>query len=155
MKANNTIRMIWTVAVIGILLAGAAGVYAFSLGGKCEKVKAAAGVVSIPVAKVADGKAHYFRFDDGGKEINFLVVKGSDGAYRTAFDACDVCFKEKKGYEQKGDAMICKNCNKKFAIDRIGPHEVGGCNPSYLPSQVKGSNITFTVTDLKAGARFF
>lgn len=154
MAANKTKNMVWAVVMIGILLVGAVGVFAFSFG-KYEKVKVVGGVASIPVAKVNDGKAHYFKFEDAGKEVAFVVVKASDGTYRTAFDACDSCYRAKKGYEQKGDVLVCKNCNQKFAIDRIGPHAVGGCNPSYLPSQVKGDSITFTAADLKAGARYF
>jgi uncharacterized membrane protein len=51
--------------------------------------------------------------------------------------------------------MICKNCNKKFAIVRIGPHAIGGCNPSYLPHRQTAGNIVISINDLKTGARFF
>ena len=129
-------------------------IFAFSFG-KYEKVKAASGVVSIPVASVTDGKAHFFSYVESGKEIAFFVVKAPDGNIRTAFDACDVCYKEKKGYEQKGDAMICKNCNKKFPANRIGPNSTGGCNPSYLPHQQTGNMVTIKVADIKNGGRLF
>ncbi len=154
MNMNHTKRIIGATIVIGMVLAGAVGVFAFSLG-KYEKIKANGDAISIPVARVADGKAHFYRFEDGGKAIDFFVAKASDGSYRTAFDTCDVCYKEKKGYEKDGDAMVCKNCNKRFAINRIGPHEVGGCNPSYLPHRLSGGSISVTVADLKAGLRFF
>lgn len=154
MAVNGTKKMIWTVAIIGILLVGAASGFAFSLG-KYDNVKATGGVVSIPLADVANGKAHYYRFEDAGKNIAFIVVKAADGSYRTAFDACDSCYRDKKGYEQKGAMLVCKNCKREFAISRIAQHEVGGCNPSFLPSQVKGSSITFNTADLKLGARYF
>jgi uncharacterized membrane protein len=147
-------RLAWISIAIGALLAGAIGVYAFSFG-KYEKVNATGSSVSLPVAKLDDGKAHFYKFEGGGKEIAFFVVKASDGSFHTAFDACDVCFREKKGYEQNGDAMVCKNCNNRFAINRIGPHEAGGCNPSYLPHQIRGEFIIIDVNDLKTGARFF
>ena len=123
--------------------------------GKFEKVKPVNGVVTIPVTKVSDGTAHYFRLTEGGKELSFFIVKGSDGAIHTAFDACDVCFKEKKGYVQAGDQMQCKNCNQKFAISRIGAASGGGCNPSHLPAKVDAKSVSISVADLKAGARFF
>jgi len=154
MNMKLTKRIVWACLAIGVLLAGAAGVFAFSLG-KYEKVNATGPVVALPVTGLSDGKAHFYKFTDSGKEIAFFVVKGPDGAFRTAFDACDVCYREKKGYEQRADAMVCKNCNQKFAINRIGPHEAGGCNPSYLPHQLRGATITINVADLKAGARFF
>ena len=147
-------QAIGAMVIIGAVLLGALSVGAFSLG-KYEKVKATGGVVTIPVAKFADGKARFFRFEDSGKEIAFFAVKAPDGSYRTAFDSCDVCYQAKKGYEQQGDKMNCKNCNQKFATDRIGPNSTGGCNPSYLPHQLTGTNITITAADLKAGARFF
>jgi len=150
----TTKRTVYGLAVIGTLLLGAVTVYAFSFG-KYEKVKAGNGVVSIPVAKVSDGKARFYKFEDGGKEIAFFAVKAADGSYKTAFDACDACFKSKKGYEQQGDRMNCKNCNQKFAINRLGPNATGGCNPGYLPHQLNGNTISIKADDLKDGARYF
>jgi len=153
--ATNRIKQItWTAIVTAALLIGAASVFAFSLG-KYEKVKASNGTVTLPVAKLSDNKAHFYKFEDGGKEIAFFAVKAADGSYKTAFDACDSCYKSKKGYEQQGDKMNCKNCNQKFAIGRLGPNATGGCNPGYLPHQLNGSTISIKATDLKGGARYF
>ena len=154
MSVIRTKHVVWTLVVIGALLAGAMSVFAFSLG-KYEKVKANGGAATIPVAKLADGKAHFYKFADGGKEIAFFVVKTPDGSYKVAFDACDACYQSKKGYEQQGDKMNCKNCNQKFAINRLGPNATGGCNPGYLPHQLDGSTISISVDDLKGGARYF
>ncbi|BCS53421.1 DUF2318 domain-containing protein [Geobacter sp. SVR] len=154
MATQRMKRGVWAGIVAGVLLIGAAGVFAFSLG-KYEKVKASNGIVTVPVAKLADGKVHFYKIEDGGKEISFFAVKTADGSYKTAFDACDACFKAKKGYEQQGDKMNCKNCNQKFAIDRLGPNATGGCNPGYLPHLVNGSTISIKADDLKAGARYF
>ena len=147
----------WISLTVTVLLLGAGVVFAFNIPGlgKGEKVKPVNGVVTIPLSKVTDGKAHFYKITDGGKEIGFFLVKGADGALHAAFDACDVCFQEKKGYIQDGDFMICKNCNKKFAIVRIGPHAIGGCNPTYLPHKESAGNIVITLSDLKTGARFF
>jgi len=136
------------------LLVGAISVFAFSLG-KFEKVKVSNGTVSLSAAKMSDGKAHFYKFEDGGKEITFFAVKSADGSVKTAFDACDACYKSKKGYEQQGDKMNCKNCNQKFAINRLGPNATGGCNPGYLPHQSSGGSISIKVDDLKGGARYF
>lgn len=143
-------------AVFSVALVIAAVSVASALSfGKFEKVKAVNGEVSIPVAKVSNGKAHYYKFEDGGKEIAFFVVKGSDGGIRTAFDACDACYREKKGYEQQGDKMNCRNCNQKFVINRIGPNATGGCNPGYLPNRIVGGNVVISAADLKGGAKYF
>ena len=154
MAANRTKQIVWAVIVTVALLAGAVSVFAFSLG-KYEKVKENSGVITLPAAKVADGKARFYKYVDGGKEIAFFAVKSADGSVKTAFDACDACYKSKKGYEQQGDKMNCKNCNQKFAINRLGPNATGGCNPGYLPHQLNGNTISIKVNDLKGGARYF
>jgi uncharacterized membrane protein len=154
MAANRTKHVVWAGIVTVALLIGAVTVYAFSLG-KYEKVNVRGGVATLPVDKLADGKAHFYKFEDGGKEISFFAVKAADGNFKTAFDACDSCYKSKKGYEQQGDKMNCKNCNQKFAINRLGPNATGGCNPGYLPHKQNGSTISISVNDLKNGARYF
>ena len=154
MAPIRTKQAVWAGSVMVALLIGAVSVFAFSFG-KYEKVKVSSGVVTIPVAKLADGKAHFYKFVDGGKEIAFFAVKAPDGSYKTAFDACDSCYRERKGYEQQGDKLNCKNCNKKFLISRLGPNVTGGCNPGYLPHQLNGSAISLNASDLKGGASYF
>ena len=154
MATNRTKTAVLAGIVMVALLVGAVSVFALSLG-KYEKLKVSGGIATIPVAKLADGKAHFYKIEDGGKEITFFAVKSADGSYKTAFDACDACYKSKKGYEQQGDKMNCKNCNQKFAINRLGPNATGGCNPGYLPHQLNGSTISIPLNDLKGGARYF
>jgi len=136
------------------LLVGTISVCAFSFG-KYEKLQATNGTIMLPAAKLADGKARFYKFEAGGKDITFFAVKAADGSIKTAFDACDACYRDKKGYEQQGDKMNCKNCNQKFAITRLGPNASGGCNPGYLPHKQNGKTISVSVTDLKGGARYF
>ena len=143
-------------ALLLLVIAVSAGSAFAILGlGKYDKVRAESGVVKIPAAALSDGKAHFYKFASDGKEISFFLAKAGDGSIRSAFDACDVCYREKKGYDQQGDSVVCKNCNKRFAITRIGPNTTGGCNPSYLPHTEAGGKILIRVEDLKPGARFF
>ena len=154
MTTNRVKQVVWAGIITVALLVGAVSVFAFSFG-KYETVKASNGTITVPVAKLSDGKARFYKFEDGGKEITFLAVKAADGSYKTAFDACDSCFRAKKGYEQQGDKLNCKNCNQKFAINRLGPNATGGCNPGYLPHQMNGNTISIKADDLKDGARYF
>jgi len=154
MATNRVKQVVWAGVVVVALLIGAVTVFAFSLG-KYETVKASNGTITVPVAKLADGKARFYKFEDSGKEITFLAVKAADGSYKTAFDACDSCYRSKKGYEQLGDKLNCKNCNQKFAINRLGPNATGGCNPGYLPHQMNGNTLSIKADDLKGGARYF
>ncbi len=157
MKSSKSKRIVWVAAIVGALLVVVVSAFALNIPGmgKYQKAKVVNGVVTIPVAKVTDGAAHFYKFTDGGKDIGFFIIKGADGALHTAFDSCDVCFREKKGYFQQGDFMVCKNCGKSFATTRIGPHAVGGCNPSYLASSTDGGNIVIRLSDLQSGAKYF
>jgi len=111
-------------------------------------------VVQIPLAELQPLQASFYKITLDGTEIRFFAVKGSDGRVRTALDACDVCYKERKGYQQQGDVMLCRNCNLTFPIDRIGPSFVGGCNHP-LPSRVEGDQLLVAVEQLQSGTRFF
>lgn len=154
MATNSTKLFLRTGIVLAALLIGSVTVFALSFG-KYEKVKGINGTVTLPVAALADGKARFYKFEDGGKEIAFFAVKAADGSIKTAFDACDSCYRSKKGYEQRDDKMNCNNCNQKFAINRLGPNATGGCNPGYLPHQLSGSNVSIRASDLKNGAKYF
>ena len=153
--AHNMLKTAIACLSVLLLAAGPACAFSFPGFGGRETVKAANGVVTIPTAQAGDGKAHFYQFADAGKAIGFFVVKGTDGAFHVAFDACDACFKEKKGYSQKDDFMVCGNCNMKFAINRIGRDNHGGCNPGHLDFAQSGGSLVIKVADLKPGARFF
>lgn len=152
-KSGILVRVGAMVVVTVAVMAGSA--FAILGMSKYEKVRGANGVVNIPLTKVSDGKAHFYKYVSDGKDISFFLVKAGDGSIRSAFDACDVCYREKKGYEQQGGDMVCKNCKKKFATSRIGPHATGGCNPSYLQHKQSAGTIVISINDLKTGGAFF
>jgi uncharacterized membrane protein len=154
MVREHTKQVVLAGIVMMALLVGAVTAFAFSLG-KYETVKASNGMVTLPISKLADGKAHFYKFEDGGKVIAFFAIKAADGSIKTAFDACGACYRSKKGYEQQGDKMNCNNCNQKFAINRLGPNASGGCNPGYLPHQQSSSTVSIKAGDLKDGAKYF
>lgn len=122
--------------------------------GGAKSVASSSGKVSIPVADLNDSQAHFYSYKGQDGKIPFFVIKGKDGTLRAAFDACDVCYKEKKGYEQKGEQMICKNCNMAFPVAKIGTVS-GGCNPSPLKSTQNGATLEIATSDLEGGAHYF
>ncbi|MBI4823762.1 MAG: DUF2318 domain-containing protein [Nitrospirae bacterium] len=146
-KKNNKLIAI----VIGILVISAVGFILLSgSGDRVTPVNAEAGIVKIPVADVSDGKARFFSLNG----IRFFVLKSSDGVLRTAFDACDVCFREKKGYRQEGDLMVCNNCGQAFPSEKINELR-GGCNPIPVERQVQGKYLMLSEEDIKVGAGYF
>lgn len=112
------------------------------------------GLVKIKLADVSDGLAHYYTVKMEGKDVTFFVLKSKDGVVRSAFNACDVCYPEKKGYRHEGDEMVCNNCNQRFANERI--NEVsGGCNPSPLARTTEGEFLVIRAEDIAKGAFYF
>ena len=116
---------------------------------------ASATQVTYPEKTFADGKARHFTHKtEDGVTIRYFIIRSSDGVIRAAFDACDVCWPENKGYSQKIDFMVCKNCGKQFPSARI--NEVsGGCNPAPLQRKVENGNVIIQVSDILQGKRYF
>jgi len=142
-------------AVFTVLLAAAGPGHALlGFASGPTSLKPVDGVVSFPAADLADGKAHFYAVDAAGKEVRFFAVKTKDGRVRTALDACDVCYPEKKGYRQEGDFMLCINCGRRFHMTMVGDQR-GGCNPSPVASEVAGESVRVKMADLAAGAAYF
>ena len=111
--------------------------------------------VAYPEKIFANGKAQHFTYKtDDGVAIRYFIIKSSDGEIRAAFDACDVCWQENKGYTQKGDFMVCNNCSRKFPSARINEVQ-GGCNPAPLARKTENGNVTIQAADILKGKRYF
>ena len=144
------------IVVALLIVAGAAG-FALLNKGPSDGYAAAKGhdnEIRIELADVSDGQAHYFKLDTDQGEIKFFVVKSVDGIMRAAFDACDVCYKSKKGYRQEGDEMVCNNCNMKFRTDMVNEVK-GGCNPAPLNRRIEGQQLVINKQDIISGAWYF
>lgn len=74
--------------------------------------------------------------------IQFVVVRGTDGNVRIAFNTCQACNPSPNAYfKQVGEYLQCQNCGNKFHIDKIGI-EKGGCNPAPVEEkEVKDNEI--------------
>lgn len=111
--------------------------------------------VVIPAAQFDDGSARFFTYESaGGETVRFFVMKSTDGVIRVAFDACDVCYREKRGYRQQGDHMLCINCGQTFRSTEINVRQ-GGCNPAPLERAVVDGDVVLKAADLERGAFYF
>ncbi|MGD9250922.1 MAG: DUF2318 domain-containing protein [Desulfobacterales bacterium] len=110
--------------------------------------------VTYPVAMFADGKARHFDFKTDAHTIRYFVIKSADGVLRAAFDACDVCWPAGKGYYQEGDHMVCRNCGRRFASNKVNEVK-GGCNPAPLNRRVEGDQLVIETDDIRAGKGYF
>lgn len=117
-------------------------------GSKVNTMAPTNGRLEIPLASVNNGKAHHFKVQaSDGVMVTFFVLKSSDGVIRAAIDACDVCYRAGKGYEQSGDKMVCQNCGMRFASVKINEVK-GGCNPAPLTRTIEGEKLVIVMADI-------
>lgn len=75
-------------------------------------------------------KATFISYEVDGVTIGFIVVRGTDGKVRVAFNTCQSCSPSPNAYFlQEGEYFQCQNCGNKFHVDEIGVSK-GGCNPA-------------------------
>jgi len=142
---------------LGLALAGlvviSATFFLFS-SGSYQKVFADNGEIRIALASVSDDQAHFFQFDSPRGPVKFFVLQAPDGQVRAALDACDVCYKEKKGYRQDGSEMVCINCENRFPAEKINLVR-GGCNPVPLTRRITGDTLVLDAAELERMSGYF
>ena len=160
-----------TLILVAVLVAAAALVAYVVLGSSSDKPtvitapeqnnkpaepnKAAASELRVPLADVAGGRAKFFDYKLANNQpVRFFVVKSSEGDYRAALDACEVCAHAKQGYRQEGDDMVCNNCGKKFSTALIGKIS-GGCHPVGLTATAEGDSLVIKRSELESGGKYF
>ena len=121
---------------------------------KAAGVVETADQVKIPLKALDSGKALFLMNDALGRQLYYFALKSSDGQYRAAFDACDVCFRANRGYRQEGDLMVCNQCNQSFPSVKINEVK-GGCNPAPLARKVEGQYLVIKKSDIAAGKDYF
>lgn len=117
------------------------------------------GQILIEESKVQNGNLHTFNYysPTANKTIYFFIVKASDGTYRAAANACEVCFKSKKGFTQvSGGGIRCENCRTMYTKDQIALQK-GGCNPRPIDKDVQATDgrLAINVTDIESSADLF
>jgi uncharacterized membrane protein len=146
-----TIVIISCAALSSILI----GMFFFGNKSGIPPAVVAATEVTYPVSVFADGKARHFEYKtNDGLSVRYFILKSTDGVIRAAFDACDVCWPENKGYFQRGDFMVCRNCGRQFASVKVNEVK-GGCNPAPLNRKVVGDQLRIKVKDLLEGTQYF
>lgn len=153
-KVRTRIRLRRAMSAAAVILALAGTLFSMLDIDDAVAAKPAAEVV-YAVKDFQNGKARFYSYPAGnGLNIKYFILKSSDGVIRAAFDACDVCWREGKGYEQKGDFMVCRNCGRRFASVRVNEVQ-GGCNPAPLAREVRGDKVVLQVKDILEGRQYF
>ncbi|MEW5975733.1 MAG: DUF2318 domain-containing protein [Acidobacteriota bacterium] len=157
-EKRGTYRSLLAAATVLIALLVIVAVYLTSRAsdGQAVSIQApAAGDVRIPLAELDGGQARFFRYRlPNDREVEFFALKAADGAYRAAFNACDVCYEGRQGYRQDGNAMVCRKCSQQFPSQQINLVR-GGCNPVPLDREVVGNSLSIRLHDLQRGTAYF
>jgi hypothetical protein len=157
-KEDNPVkgRKLFPKMMLGLMAAAiAAGFLFFSPPGGGASAGNPGAEVTYAVKTFQGGKARFYEYKaPDGAIIKYFILKSSDGVIRAAFDACDVCWPEGKGYEQRGDYMVCRNCGRRFASVKVNVI-TGGCNPGALKREVVGDKLLIKVKDILEGKKYF
>lgn len=121
---------------------------------KVAGVEETADVMKIPLKSLESGKALFLVNEANGRQIHYFALKSSDGQYRAAFDACDVCFRANRGYRQEKDLMVCNQCGQSFPSVKVNEVK-GGCNPAPLDRKAEGQYLVIRKSDIVAGKEYF
>ena len=159
---RKTNLMLWVVvtgllAVVGYLALGRLGAAPEITTTSTKTIQIAPGAtdVRIPLSDMSNGQAKFYEAAlSNGKSARFFVVKTSDGIYRTALDACQVCFDAHKGYYQDGNDMVCRKCGRHFSVNSVG-YGTSGCHPMGLHGTVDGSDLSIPASELESGTQYF
>ena len=163
LQNNRRSRTPLVAAALSLLLLAAAGFWLFKPfeGTQSTATISSGRTVSIgenyiayPVELFDNGQARHFEHQAEGATIRYFVLKSADGVIRAAFDACDVCWPDGKGYYQEGDEMVCRSCGRRFASIRINEVK-GGCNPAPLERDIQNGQLIIRLDDIVRGKRFF
>lgn len=112
------------------------------------------GMVRVPLAELADGRARFYSYSTGSTVVRFFALPKPDGSIGVALDACNACFRAKQGYRDAGDQVVCNNCGMAFQSTDVGI-VTGGCNPIPLEHDVKDGMILVRAADLEKNTRYF
>lgn len=89
----------------------------------------------------------FVNYDSNGVIIQFIVVRGTDGEVKIAFNTCQACNPSPRAYfVQEGEYLKCENCASLFHIDKIGV-EKDGCNSIVVEEKEISENKIIITTD--------
>jgi len=144
-------------ALLGTLLFAARADAAFLglFGDATENIVAQNGTITVDASTLPKLASRHYRYQEGRQAVKFFVVRDGQGMVRTAVDACEVCWREGKGYVLKNGAMLCVNCGRAFPMNRIGL-VAGGCNPHPFRFKVENDSVLIAAQELlREGAKYF
>jgi uncharacterized membrane protein len=113
------------------------------------------GAVHLDISSLAPGDFEFYRFlNAGNQEVRFFVARDRHGKLQVAFDANEICYKLKRGYNPSGDWVVCRKCDKSFRVEEINAGG-GGCKPVPLAFTEEGGQLILAESAILTGWRYF
>lgn len=159
-RSSSWIMALIIVALVGViayLVVGRVGQNPTITSVSAKTIQVAAGTdeIRIPLSEVNSDQAKFFEASLPNNTVTrFFVLRSSEGTYRAALDACQVCFDAHKGYHQEGNFMVCNKCGRRFPINSIG-YGSSGCHPMGLTATVDGDELKIKTSELISGSQYF
>ena len=120
-----------------------------------ERVTAERGEVRIDLAGLERGDVRFYRYlNPGNQEVRFFVGRDRGGTVQVAFDANELCFKQKRGYQYQDGWLVCRKCDKAFRLAEVNDG-TGGCQPVPLAHRLEGETLVLSEDDVLTGWRYF
>ncbi len=109
------------------------------------------GTIHIVAEGLEPGRLNLYAYQGPQAMVSFMAIKRNEDDIAVALNVCGIC--PFRGYHQKGNMLICGNCNAPINLETVGTP--GGCNPVPLDASLAGGDIVISASDLDAAqARF-
>jgi uncharacterized membrane protein len=131
--------------MLSLLLA--LGIYACTRQSEYSPPSRAGSDFSIEISELKSGVPQFFTHHYNRKPISFFVVKTGDGVM-SFLDACNTCYRYKKGYKYQDGLLICNYCKEKYRIEQIAVG-TGNCHPIKLAGRFKDGKYLIAVSELE------
>jgi uncharacterized membrane protein len=92
--------------------------------------------------------------DEAGKNLRFVLARGTDGKVRSVMDACSQCFTYHKGFTYSDGYLICRLCGNRYPVNHILTGKAS-CVPVAVPSNEADGKVTIQTADLKKNGWLF
>jgi uncharacterized membrane protein len=101
------------------------------------------------------GSAQTFCYrDEAGKNLRFVLARGTDGKVRSVMDACSQCYSYHKGFMVSDGYLICRLCGNRYPINHILSGKAS-CVPVAVPNSEADGKVTIRTADLKKNGWLF
>jgi len=111
------------------------------------------GKVILNIKSLEEMTPVFYSVDLGKARVDFFVVKVK-GGIEAYLDACENCYRFRKGYQVEGSEIICRYCRSRYRLDSL---KVGlaGCHPMPLKGKVEDGTYVIVLKDIEKAVRFF